>query len=60
MNAIEAAGYRVAWSLENHLSRRIDLEGWEVVIEPDEQGGLTSFRLKDRPADQTLIKKRNG
>jgi len=57
---LEAAGYRVAWCLETYLSRRIDLEGWEVVIEPDDHGRLTKFRLRDRPADQTLIKKRNG
>jgi hypothetical protein len=57
---LEAVGYRVTWSLETHLSRRIDLEGWEVVMEPDEHGRLTVFRLKDRPANQTLIKKRNG
>ena len=60
VHKLEAAGYRVAWSLDTHLSRRIDLEGWEVVIEPDDQGRLIKFRLKDRPADQTLIKKRNG
>lgn len=57
---LEVAGYRVAWCLDTSLSRRIDLEGWEIVVEPDAQGALTKFRLKDRPADQTLIKKRNG
>ncbi len=57
---VETAGYRVAWCLDNKLSRKIDLEGWEIVVEPDAQGVLTKFRLKDRPADQTLIKKRNG
>ncbi len=57
---LEAAGYRVAWCLDSRLSRRTDLEGWEVVVEPDDRGSLTKFRLKDRPDDQTLIKKRNG
>jgi len=57
---LEAAGYRVAWCLDTHLSRRTDLEGWEVVVEPVERGALTMFRLKDRPADQTLIRKRSG
>lgn len=58
--SLEAAGYRVACCLDTNLSRRVDLEGWEVVIEPDAQGVLTTFRLKDRPADQTLIKRRNA
>lgn len=57
---LEAAGYRVAWCLDTKLSRKIDLEGWEIVVEPDAQGVRTKFRLKDYPADQTLIKRRNG
>jgi len=55
-----AAGYRVAWCLDTNLARKLDLEGWEVVVEPSDQGMPTKFRLKDRPADQTLIKKRRG
>ena len=51
------AGYKVAWCLDTKLSRRIDLEGWEIVTELDEKGIPTRFRLKDKPADQTLIKK---
>lgn len=57
---LNAAGYRVAWCLDTRLARKIDLEGWEIVVEPDDRGMLTKFRLQDRPADQTLIKKRNG
>jgi len=57
---LEAAGYRVAWCLDTKLSRKIDVEGWEIVVEPDARGVLTKFRVKDRPADQTLIKRRNG
>lgn len=55
------AGYRVAWCLDTKLSRKIDLEGWEIVTEIDEMGIPTRFRLKGKPANQTLIKKRvNG
>lgn len=50
-------GYKVAWCLDTKLARRVDLEGWQVVVEPDVNGVLSKFRLKDRPADQTLIKK---
>jgi len=57
---LSSDGYRVAWCLDTNLSRKLDLEGWEVVVEPDAQGVPTKFRLRDRPADQTLIKKRSG
>ncbi|GEM_PF-4181803 len=57
---LQAAGYRIAWCADNRLSRRTDLEGWEIVIEADNHGVLSKFRLKDRPADQTLIRKRYG
>jgi hypothetical protein len=53
---LEANGYRVAWCSYANLSRKIDLEGWEVVVEPDTQGVRSKFRLRDRPYDQTLIK----
>lgn len=51
------AGYKVAWCLDTKLSRKIDLEGWEIVTELNGKGIPTRFRLKDKPADQTLIKK---
>jgi hypothetical protein len=53
---LEAAGYRVAWCSDTKLSRKVDLEGWEIVVEPDAQGVRTRYRIKDRPSDQTLIK----
>ena len=56
---LEAAGYRVSWCLETKLSRRIDLEGCEVVAEPDAQGKLCKYRLKGSPTDQILLKCRN-
>lgn len=56
---LEAEGYRLAWCLDTKLASRIDLEGWEVVVEPDARGVPTKFRVKDRISDMTLIKKRN-
>jgi hypothetical protein len=53
---LEAAGYTVKWCSEDKLSRKIDLEGCEVVVGPDAQGVRSKFRHKDRPNDQTLIK----
>lgn len=46
---LETAGYRVAWCLDTKLSRKIDLEGWEIVLEPDTHGVRTKFRLKAPP-----------
>lgn len=55
---LEAAGFRLAWSLELNLASRIDLQGWEIVIEPDVNGRLFRFRCKDARDGQVLIKKR--
>jgi len=55
---LEAAGFRLQWSLESQLAGRVDLHGWEIVIEPDTKGKLFRFRCKDPRDDQILIKKR--
>jgi len=55
---IETAGYRLAWCLDTNLTRKIELEGWEIVVEPDARGVPTKFRVKDRPADQILVRRR--
>jgi hypothetical protein len=55
---LEAAGYRLVWSLESQLASRVDLHGWEIVIEPDAKGRLFRFRCKDPRDDQILLKKR--
>src|SRR5260370_30329180 len=55
---LEAAGYRLLWSLESELATRVDLHGWKIVIEPDANGKLFRFRCKDPHDDQILLKKR--
>ena len=55
---LEAAGYRLQWSLESELASRVDLHGWDIVIEPDAKGKLFRFRCKDPRDDQILLKKR--
>ncbi len=52
------AGYSVRWCSDKQLARKLDLEGWEIVVEPSDNGVLSKFRLKTRPDDQTLIKGR--
>lgn len=55
--ALETGGYRIAWCADRNLARRIDLEGWEVVVALDGNGGLVRLRLRDSPENQTLIKR---
>lgn len=55
---LAADGYRLVWANESTLSQRLDLEGWEIVVEPDANGRLYRFRMKDRIDDQVLLKKR--
>lgn len=57
---LETEGYRVRWCFDKHLARKQDIEGWEIVVEPSDNGIPYMFRLKDRPDDQILIKKRHA
>ncbi len=56
---LEADGYRLSWAWDTRIARLVDVEGWEIVIEPDAQGVLTKFRTEAGP-NQTLIKRREG
>jgi hypothetical protein len=51
-----AQGYKVSWALESRLPRLIDLEGWEIVIEPTPTG-FERYRARDPRDDQVLVKK---
>ncbi len=55
---LEKEGYRVAWCHDSKLARLVDVEGWEIVVERDDKGIVRRFRVKDRPFDQILVKKR--
>lgn len=55
---LEAEGYNVGWCSDKHLARKVDLKGWEIVVEPNADGVPSKFRLETRPANQTLVKKR--
>lgn len=54
---LEANGFQVAWCLDNRLARKTELEGWQVVVESGLEDRTFVFRLKDKPNNQTLIKK---
>jgi hypothetical protein len=55
---LESSGFRVAWCFDSKLVRKVELEGWEVVLEKDSHGTPTTFHLRDRPDNQVLIRKR--
>lgn len=55
---LESLGYRVAWCFDSRLARKVELEGWEIVVEKDSRGMPTSFHLRDNPGNQVLIKTR--
>lgn len=41
------AGYKIVWSTEKKLSRRIDLEGWEKVVWEDQTGKQFIIKCSD-------------
>ena len=43
----EAQGFRISWSRPESVSGLIDMQGFEVVVEPDGRGGLSTFRTRD-------------
>jgi hypothetical protein len=55
---LEAAGYNLAWAWDTKLAD-LGLKGWDIVIEPDEQGVLTKFRFDEVGPHQTLIRRKN-
>jgi len=56
--ALEGEGFRVRWSLDSKLARRLDIEGWSLATQ-DEGGNSVVLKVKDYPEDQTLLKKRD-
>jgi hypothetical protein len=56
--SLEGQGYRVGWCRDMDLPRKLDLEGWEIVVEEDANGIRSTFHMQDLPCNQTLVKKR--
>jgi predicted nucleotide-binding protein len=56
----EAEGYRVRWCDETNLARRLDIDGWSLATMTDAEGSEVILKMKDRPEDQTLIKKKEA
>jgi hypothetical protein len=46
--ALERDGYVVRWSNDSRLARRLDIEGWSLVIGESDGGGVI-FKVRDDP-----------
>jgi hypothetical protein len=54
---LEDAGYRTRWAGASRLAS-LELEGWEVVVEPDKHGVLTRYYVVTRPENLVYVKTR--
>jgi len=55
---LEAEGYKAKWCFDRDVPRVVDIQGWEIVYLDAGKGQLTILKLRDRPDNQTLVKKR--
>lgn len=56
---LEPSGFRVCWCAHSRVARKVDLEGWEVVLERDSRGTIVSYHVRTAPENMVLIKTRN-
>lgn len=56
---LRSDGYRLYWAAEDKLTRLLDLEGWELVIESKRDGRRVRYRVKDPIRDLHLIRQRD-
>lgn len=54
---LESQGYLIRWCAENRLARLLDIEGWTLATQTTPSGRDVVLKVKDRPYNQTLIKK---
>lgn len=55
---LKNVGYKLAWSAEKKLSRRINLEGWEKVVWQDQAG--KQFILKSSDGLTLIMKQQDS
>lgn len=58
---IKSDGYRLYWATANEEAELVDLNGWEVVLDPAEDGGHVLYKIRDMPTVGgylVLLKKR--
>ena len=47
---LQGQGYRVRWSTANEESRRVNLEGWEIVVDQTADGRRVCYKARDHAA----------
>lgn len=55
---LESEGFRVRWCREDKLARRLDADGWELVVDEADGAGGAVLKVADRPCNQVLVKRR--
>ncbi len=60
LRQLEAEGYRVRWRFDRDVARAVDIEAWELVHQDLGDGRVAMLKLRDRPDNQTLLKKRHA
>jgi hypothetical protein len=58
VKAEEAAGYRLSWCREEDVARKVEVEGCEIVKRSESDGSVVVFKVKDRPSNLVLIRKK--
>lgn len=46
---LRAEDYRLYWSSANDEARRVNLEGWEVVVDQMDDGRRVRYKVRDHP-----------
>ncbi|HEY2893475.1 MAG TPA: nucleotide-binding protein [Pirellulales bacterium] len=46
---------QLAWVRESEVARKVDLEGWDIIWNRDNDGSLRRLKLKDPEGDLTLL-----
>ncbi len=55
-------GYRHYWCAANKQARKVNLEGWEVVVDEIDDGRRVRYKVQDHPAvggHMVLLRKRD-
>lgn len=47
---LESAGFKYTWATARKQRERVEVDGWEVVVEKDNDGKRVCFKCKDHDA----------
>jgi hypothetical protein len=55
---LQKEGYETVWCSEHLVPNRTEEQGWELVLQEQDNGELALLCLRDSPFNQTLLKRR--